>query len=47
MAERRKILIVEDEMIIAESIKKSLLKLNYDVIGIVSFAEEAIKASKV
>jgi two-component system response regulator LytT len=31
-----KILIIEDEMIISESVKQSLLKLNYDVVGIAS-----------
>lgn len=33
---RLKVLIVEDEMIISESIKQSLLKLNYEVVGIAS-----------
>ena len=33
---RLKVLIVEDEMIISESVKQSLLKLNYDVVGIAS-----------
>jgi len=33
---RLKVLIVEDEMIISESVKQSLVKLNYDVVGIAS-----------
>ena len=37
-----KILIVEDEYIIAEDIKRSLLILQYDVIGILSTGEQVI-----
>jgi len=33
---RLKVLIVEDEMIISASVKQSLVKLNYDVVGIAS-----------
>ena len=38
-----KILIVEDEMIISESIRKSLLKLNYNVVGVASKYIRAIE----
>ncbi|OQX72074.1 MAG: hypothetical protein B6D62_00020 [Candidatus Cloacimonas sp. 4484_275] len=45
--EKKKILIVEDERIIAEDIKVSLKKLDYEIIGIVTTGEEAIeKAGK-
>ncbi|MBN1326876.1 MAG: diguanylate cyclase [Candidatus Cloacimonetes bacterium] len=39
---KRKILIVEDIIEIAESIKKFLVKFNYEVIGIISFGEDAV-----
>ena len=40
---RLKVLIVEDEMIISESVKQSLLKLNYDVVGIASRYIQALE----
>ncbi len=41
-----KIMIVEDEMIIARDIKGKLESLGYDVIGIVSTGEEAINKAR-
>jgi two-component system cell cycle sensor histidine kinase/response regulator CckA len=41
--DRKQILIVEDERIAAEDIKNSLQNLGYDVTGVVSSGEEAIK----
>ena len=38
-----KVLIVEDEMIISESVKQSLLKLNYNVVGIASRYIQALE----
>ena len=43
---KKKILIVEDEIIIAENIKFTLKKFGYDVSGIVSFGEEAVKIAR-
>ncbi len=40
---KKKILIVEDEIIIAESISSTLSKFGYDVSGIVSFGEDAVE----
>jgi DNA-binding LytR/AlgR family response regulator len=40
---RLKVLIVEDEMIISESVKQSLLKLNYEVVGIASRYIQALE----
>ncbi len=40
---KKKILIVEDEIIIAESIRSTLRKFGYDVSGIVSFGEDAVE----
>ena len=40
---RLKVLIVEDEMIISESVKQSLLKLNYNVVGIASRYIQALE----
>jgi putative nucleotidyltransferase with HDIG domain/PAS domain S-box-containing protein len=42
MGNMNKILIVEDELIIAESIKKSLMSLNYEVTDVVTSGQEAI-----
>jgi len=42
MDNMNKILIVEDELIIAESIKKSLLNLNFEVTDMVTSGQEAI-----
>ncbi len=39
---KKKILIVEDELIIAEDIKKALTSYQYDVCDIVTTGEEAI-----
>nr|HPR18706.1 response regulator [Candidatus Cloacimonadota bacterium] len=39
---KKRILIVEDEKIIAEDIKHSLLSFGYDVIGIISSGEDAV-----
>ncbi len=39
-------LIVEDEIIIAEDIKQYLIKFGYDVVGIVDSGEEAIESAK-
>lgn len=43
---KRQILIVEDELIIAESIKRVLEKNDYSVCGIITFAEDAIEFVK-
>ena len=43
---KKNILIVEDEMIIAESIKSTLKKFGYDVSGIVSFGEDAVEMAR-
>ncbi len=43
---KKKILIVEDEIIIAESIKSALRKFGYDVSGIVSFGEDAVEIAR-
>ena len=42
MEEKTKILIVEDEMIIAANISLQLTNLEYEVIGIIPRAEEAL-----
>ncbi len=42
---KRRILIVEDEKIIAEDIKRTLYSFNYDVVGIISYGEEAVKVA--
>lgn len=41
-----KVLIVEDEAIVAKDIKKRLLKRDYEVVGIVSTARAAIKKAE-
>jgi len=38
-----KILIVEDENIVAKDLQKRLMNLGYDIVGIVSTGEEAVK----
>ncbi len=43
---KSKILIVEDEMIIARDIKGKLESLGYDVVGIVSSGEDAINKAE-
>ncbi|MDO9577380.1 MAG: HD domain-containing phosphohydrolase [Candidatus Cloacimonadales bacterium] len=42
-AEKKRILIVEDEKIIAEDIKRTLISYKYDVVSIVSTGEEAVE----
>jgi len=42
----KKILIVEDEIIIAEDLERKLKSMEYDIIGIASSGEEAIKKIK-
>jgi len=42
----KKILIVEDEIIIAEDLQRKLKSMEYDIIGIASSGEEAIKKIK-
>ncbi|HEY9247158.1 MAG TPA: response regulator [Candidatus Methanoperedens sp.] len=42
----KKILVVEDEIIIAEGLQKKLRTMGYDIIGTVSSGEEAIKKVK-
>ena len=42
----QKILIVEDEIIIAEDLQRKLKSMEYDIIGIASSGEEAIKKIK-
>jgi len=42
----KKILIVEDEIIIAEGLQRKLKSMGYDIIGIASSGEEAIKKIK-
>ncbi|MCG2736691.1 MAG: response regulator [Candidatus Methanoperedenaceae archaeon] len=46
MEHRTSILVVEDEIIIAEDIQRKLKKMGYDVTAIVSSGEEAIKKVK-
>ena len=46
MIEKIKILIVEDERIVAESTKMVLEMLGYEVLGIVSSGEKAIKTAE-
>jgi PAS domain S-box-containing protein len=41
--DRKKIIIVEDEMVSAESLRKSLVNLGYEVTSIVPSGEEAVK----
>ncbi len=41
-----RILIVEDEIIIAEDIRKTLMHFNYDVLEVVTFAEIAIRRAE-
>ena len=41
--DKKRILIVEDERIIAEDIKRTLNNFGYEVVGIVSSGEEAIR----
>ena len=43
---KKKILIVEDEIIIAENIKFTLKKFGYDVSGIISFGEDAVEIAR-
>jgi len=38
-----KILIVEDENIVAKDLQKRLMNLGYNIVGIVSTGEEAVK----
>ena len=42
MAQKR-LLIVEDERIIAEDIKRTLLQFNYEVIDIISYGERVLE----
>ena len=46
MANPARILVVEDERIIAEDIKSTLMNWKYEIIGILSTGEEAIEALK-
>ncbi|NEP45442.1 MAG: response regulator, partial [Okeania sp. SIO2H7] len=41
-----KILIIEDELIVAENITRNLKKLGYEVLGIVDSGEEAIQTAR-
>ncbi len=43
---KKSILIVEDERIVAEDIRSSLINSNYEIIGIVSTGEEAVEKAK-
>ncbi len=43
---KAKILIVEDDWIVAEDIESSLKKLGFDVSGIVAYGEQAIEKVK-
>ena len=43
---KKNILIVEDERIVAEDIRSSLINSNYEIIGIVSTGEEAVEKAK-
>lgn len=43
MIENNKILVVEDEIIIAEDIQNTLNRLGYDVCGVVSSGEESVE----
>lgn len=43
---KKKIIIVEDELLIAEVIKKHLLKDNHEVVAIVASGEESIKVTE-
>ncbi len=44
--EKKQVLIVEDERLVAEDIKDSVKSLGYDVMGITSSGEEAVKIAK-
>ena len=46
MTIRPKILVVEDERIVAEDIQKSLIQLGYQVVGVVASGEAAIETAK-
>ncbi|CAG0969109.1 putative transcriptional regulatory protein pdtaR [Methanosarcinales archaeon] len=46
MKDAKKIFIVEDEIIIAEGLQRKLKSMEYDIIGIASSGEEAIKKIK-
>ncbi len=43
MKQKTKILVVEDERIVAEDVKRSLLNLGYEVTGMASSGEEALE----
>ena len=43
MSAKSRILIVEDERIVAEDIRRSLIRLSYDVVDIVSSGEDAFR----
>ncbi|HHE38362.1 MAG TPA: response regulator [Candidatus Cloacimonetes bacterium] len=43
---KKRIIIVEDEIIIAEDIKQYLIKFGYEVVGMADNGEEAIKLAK-
>ena len=43
---KKRILIVEDEIIIAEDIKQYLIKFGYDVVGMADYGEEVIRLAK-
>jgi len=43
---KKKILVVEDESIVAEDIKNTLLKVNYEVVATVSSARSAVKSAE-
>ena len=46
MAKKAKILVVEDERIVAEDIEKNLIKLGYHVTALVSSGDQAIKEAR-
>lgn len=46
MGKKAKILVVEDERIVAEDIEKNLMKLGYHVTALASSGDQAIKAAR-
>ncbi len=44
---KNRILIVEDEFLIATDIQMSLIKMGYDVIGVTAYGEDAIEQARI
>lgn len=45
MGERKRLLLVEDERVVALSMKKTLKRLGYEVVGVVATGEEAVETA--